>query len=107
MTVDAMRNHFAPREPATPGFAIQILPDTELGLAMLIAEDEEAEYQEPVAVCATINEAKEVAAADFRSRMKSLEAGEEPGICPYEYKLWARGLEGRYRIAATFNASEL
>jgi hypothetical protein len=37
------------------GFAIPLQPDTELGLAMLIAEDEEGHY-EPVAVVVSIAE---------------------------------------------------
>ena len=47
------------------GFAIPLREDTNLGLAMLIAEDEEG-HHEPVAVASTINEAKELAECDFR-----------------------------------------
>ena len=54
------------------GFAIPLQPDTELGLAMLIAEDEEG-HHEPVAVASTINEAKELAESDLRGRMRRLE----------------------------------
>ena len=82
----------------TPGFAIQLQPDTDLGLAMLIAEDEESRI-EPVAVASTINEATEIAASDMRSRMRRLERDEDPGICPARYRLWARGIDGDYRIA--------
>ena len=67
-------------------------------LAMLIAEDEEG-HHEPVAVASTINEAKEIAESDLRSRMRRIERGEDPGICPYTYKVWARGIDGDYRIA--------
>jgi hypothetical protein len=80
------------------GFAIPLQPDTELGLAMLIAEDEEG-HHEPVAVASTINEAKEIAESDLRGRMRRLDQGADPGICPYTYKLWARGIDGDYRIA--------
>ena len=80
------------------GFAIPLQPDTELGLAMLIAEDEEGRH-EPVAVASTINEAKELAESDLRSRMRRLERGDDPGICPYTYKVWAQGIDGDYRIA--------
>jgi hypothetical protein len=80
------------------GFAIPLQPDTQLGLAMLIAEDEDGQY-EPVAVASTINEAKELAESDFRGRMRRLERGDEPGLCPAVYKLWAQGIEGGYRIA--------
>src|ERR1035441_7681900 len=80
------------------GFAIPLQPDTELGLAMLIAEDEEG-HHEPVAVASTINEAKELAESDLRGRMRRLERGDDPGICPYTYKVWAQGINGDYRIA--------
>ena len=79
------------------GFAIPLQPDTELGLAVLIAEDEEGHY-EPVAV--SIAEAREIAENDLRNRMCRLEREEDPGLCPYTYKLWARGVEGSYLLAA-------
>lgn len=47
-------------ETPTPGFAIRIKNDTELGLSVLIAEDDEG-HTEPIAVVATINEAVEIA----------------------------------------------
>ena len=80
------------------GFALPLEPDTELGLAMLIAEDEDGHY-EPVAVAATINEAKEIAESNLRCRMRSIERGADAGVCPVRYKLWARGIDGDYRIA--------
>ena len=73
---------------------------------MLIAEDEEG-HHEPVAVASTINEAKEFAESDLRGRMRRLERGDDPGICPYTYKLWARGIEGDYRIAYEMDAATL
>jgi hypothetical protein len=88
------------------GFAIPILPDTQLGLAMLIAEDEEGHTQ-PVGVASTINEAREIASSDLTGRMRSLEHGNDPGLCPYEYKVWAQGIDGDYRIAATLKATDL
>ncbi len=81
------------------GFAIPLQPDTELGLAVLIAEDEEGHY-EPVAVVVSIAEAREIAENDLRNRMCRLEREEDPGLCPYTYKLWARGVEGSYLLAA-------
>jgi hypothetical protein len=93
-------------EITTPGFAIELLPDTDLGSAMLIAEDEQGRY-EPVGVVLTINEGRETAENDMRSRMDRLERGEDSGVCPSEYKLWARGLWGVQHIAAAWNASEL
>jgi hypothetical protein len=56
------------------GFAIPLLPETELGLAMLIAESEDGQH-EPVAVVGTINEAREAAESDLRERMRRLERG--------------------------------
>jgi hypothetical protein len=90
------------KQPMTyDGFAIPLQPDTELGLAMLIAEDVDGRY-EPIAVVVSIAEGREIAASDFRSRMRRLERDENPGLCPTRYKVWARGLEGHY-----IRASEL
>jgi len=92
------------KQPKTHnGFAFPLRPDTELGLAMLIAEDEEGHY-EPVAVAATINEAKELAESDMHARMRSMESGGDAGICPVRYKLWARGIDGDHRVAKVFEA---
>src|SRR5689334_49158 len=63
------------------GFAVPLAADTELGLAMLIAEDEEGHTQ-PIACASTIAEAAELAYDDFRNRMRRLEANEDAGICP-------------------------
>jgi hypothetical protein len=93
-------------QKATPGFAIELTETTELGLAMLIAEDEECRYQ-PLAVVASIREAREIAASDLAGRMRRLERGEDPGSCPYEYKVWPNGIDGEYRIAITLPASNL
>jgi hypothetical protein len=89
----------------TPGFAIEIKDDTDLGLAMLIAEDEEGCY-EPVGVVVNINEAREIAASDMCGRRKELERGGAP-MCPYEYKVWAQGIGGDYRVASTISAASL
>jgi hypothetical protein len=64
-------------------FAVEITDATDLGLAMLIAESEDGQY-EPVAVVANVGEAREVAHHDLRSRMERLEHGESP-LCPYAY----------------------
>jgi hypothetical protein len=90
----------------TPGFAIKMEDDTELGIAMLIAEDEEGHY-DPVAAVVSINEAREIAESDMRGRRRELERGGDPGLCPYLYKVWAQGLEGGYRTAATIDVSTL
>ena len=101
-----MKNATKKQQKDYNGFAIPILPDTQLGLAMLIAEDEDGHTQ-PVAVASTINEAKEIAQSDLAGRMRRLERGDDPGLCPYEYKVWGQGIDGDYRIAATLKASSL
>lgn len=53
---------------------------------------------EPVTVVANVGEAREIAQDDFRSRMERLERGESP-LCPFAYKVWARGINGEHRIA--------
>ena len=80
------------------GFAIPLQPDTDLGLAMLIAESEDGQH-EPVAVVGTISEAREAAESDLRDRMRRLERGDDAGLCPTLYKVWARGIDGNYRTA--------
>ena len=105
MNVD-MRTSKQQRAQATPGFAIQILRDTDLGIATLVVEDEEGHY-EPVNYASSLGEGFEMAQEDLRNRRKNLEANRDPGLCPSEYKVWARGLEGRMVVAATWNASEL
>ena len=76
--------------------ALTIAPDTQLGLAMLIAEDDDGHY-EPVASAGTISEAQEMAASDFRNRMHRVEEGQDV-LCPVVYKLWARGADGCYQL---------
>ena len=58
----------------TPGFALKITPQTELGLAMLIAETEDGHY-EPVAVVASVSEAQEIAKSDFARRLEEVAMG--------------------------------
>jgi hypothetical protein len=94
------------RPTPTPGFAIQILRDTDLGIATLIVEDEEGCY-EPVNYASSLDEAFEMAKEDLRNRQRNLEADRDPGLCPWEYKVWARGLEGKMVVAATWNVSDL
>jgi hypothetical protein len=90
----------------TPGFAIRIKDDTELGLAMLIAEDEEG-HTEPIAVVATINEAVEIARHNFCAKLRRLEADKDPGLCPWVYKVWAQGIGGDYRLLREINVHTL
>jgi len=87
---------------ATPGFAIEIKDNTELGLAMLIADLGDGHYL-PIGVVVSIDEAREIAASDMRGRMRDLEAGETPA-CPESYVVWAQGLEGDYRLAHEIKA---
>lgn len=80
------------------GFAFPLKPDTDLGLAMLIAEGEDGQHQ-PIAVVGTISEAREAANSDLRGRLRGAELGEDVGICPIRYKVWARGVGGSYCLA--------
>jgi hypothetical protein len=84
------------------GFAIPLQPDTDLGLAILMVEDEEG-HSEPIAVVGTISEAKEAARSDFRDRTRRLDRGEDAGLCPSQYKLWARGIDGEYLVASNID----
>ena len=85
------------RQNPLNGFAVKITDATNLGLAMLIVESEDGKY-EPIAEAANVGEAREIAQDDLRSRMVKLEQGESP-LCPHVYKVWARGIDGEYRIA--------
>jgi hypothetical protein len=74
---------------------IEIKDDATLGLAMLIAEFSERNYQ-PISAVASINEAREIAASDMRARTNDLERGGEPA-CPERYVVWAQASDGSYR----------
>ena len=52
-----------------------------------------------MAVVGTINEAREAAESDLRGRMRRLELGEDAGLCPALYKVWAREIDSGYRLA--------
>jgi hypothetical protein len=71
-------------------------PQADLGLALLVADDEEHSY-EPISAVATLREAEEIAATDFRQRLAAIEAGADL-LCPYRYVVWARNGRGHYRI---------
>ena len=94
-----IKNHAATN--ATPGFAIEIKDDTELGLAILVAEFGEGAYQ-PIGVVVSINEAREIVAGDLRGRMSELKTGKTPA-CPEAYVVWAQGLDGDYHAARRLN----
>jgi len=79
------------------GFAFALQPETDLGLAVLIAESEDGQH-ESAAVVATIREARSVAESDLRDRMRRMDQGDDC-LCPATYKLWARGIDGSYRLA--------
>ncbi len=85
------------------GFAIAIGSTTDLGSAILVAESEDGCYQ-PVAIVGTLSEAREIAASDLRERMNLLEKSGDGGLCPARYQVWARGVNGAYRIASEINA---
>ncbi len=94
------------RQDATPGFAIRINEDTDLGIAMLLCEDEEGHY-EPIGPCASIKEAWEIAASNMQYKRRELERDGDPGLCPWVYKIWAVGLDGVYRVAGEIHSSGL
>jgi hypothetical protein len=85
------------------GFAFPLQPDTDLGLAMLIAEDHDGNSQ-PINLASTISEARELAESDMRQRMRKLDRGEDGGFCPLRYKVWARGIDGEYLLAVCIDA---
>src|ERR1039457_5056157 len=79
------------KKPATPGFAIEIKDDTELGLAILVAVYAAGGYR-PIGVAVSISEAREIAESHWRHYT---------GAAIEKYALWAQGLEGDYvRLAA-------
>ena len=81
-------------------FACPILDSTDLGLAMLIIEDDAGGY-EPIGVVATLREAREIAEDDFRIRLEELERGGSP-MAPAIYKVFARGADGFHHEAGRF-----
>jgi hypothetical protein len=108
MNQGAMKHTTKKQQKQTPtnGFAIPLTDTTDLGLAMLIAESEDGEY-EPVGVVASIGEAREIAESDLQNRMRRFERGDDPGLCPYVYTVWANGIGGDYRIAIEVPATSL
>ena len=77
-------------------------------LMMLIAEDEEGNYQ-PINLACSASEAHEMASCDLRSRLNDLNSGGSPNLCPYIYKLWRQGPgpDGIYRVEWSILAMEL
>jgi hypothetical protein len=82
-------------------FACPIGKHTDLGLAMLIVEDDAGSY-EPVGVVATLSEAYEIAADDFGRRLEERDRGGDPMV-PVLYKVFARGTNGDYHEAGRFS----
>jgi hypothetical protein len=102
-------NEMTPTKPEprrADAFAVPLQPDTQLGMAILIAVDEEGRYF-PIGLVSTVGEGKELAQDDFRKRLRRLELGEDPGISPYEYTLWAQGSAGTYGVACVLDATSL
>jgi hypothetical protein len=84
---------------ATPGFAIELTPTTPIAQAIVMCVDLDSQgltgtYQYPIGLADTINEARALAA----SHTGSLDPDKD--ACPAEYVVWARGLNGRYAVAA-------
>ncbi len=87
----------------TKGLSFPIQPNKQLGLAMLIVEDEERNY-EPVATVSTIGEAREIAAYNLEMRLQQTEQGEDV-LCPFRYKVWAQGGGGTFQIVFAMDDS--
>ena len=66
-----------------------------LDSALLVAEAEDGGY-EPISPVSTINEAIEMAQANFDHRMKKLTQDREP-MCLARYAIWARGHDGAFQ----------
>jgi len=70
--------------------------DTQLGLAILIAESNQG--YEPVAVVVSVDEAREVAKSNAVRRNSRTLPCDEDVFLPVRYSIWAPGLNGRYRL---------
>ena len=82
------------------GFAIPILPRNPTWPRDADRGDEDGHYAAGRGSEPRINEAKEIAQSDFarRARMRRDRMRETyPGLCPYEYKVWAQGIDGDYK----------
>ncbi|MEO5923049.1 MAG: hypothetical protein ABIR70_04405 [Bryobacteraceae bacterium] len=67
----------------------------DLGMAMLIAEFDDG--YAPVDIVGSLNEAREAAQADLKSRLAALATGNEPA-CPIMYAIWSRDDYGRLAL---------
>jgi hypothetical protein len=76
---------------ATPGFAIRLTNDTELGGAILVAENSTGKGYRPWAQVISIDEAIEIA-------NNSLKYGERMNNT--DLVVWAYGVDGDYNVAA-------
>ena len=83
----------ARREKPTPGFARKIENDTDLGIAILVAEYD-GEY-EPFSSCCSINEGREIAASARRFAGRKV-----------TFKIWAHGIEGKMAVAAKWTVGK-
>ncbi len=88
---------------ATKGRTKVIDETTDLGMAMLIVESDDGNYQ-PVRNVSTIREARELAGEDVRFRMRRLEQGADP-LCPSRYRVWAQDASGEYATVAEIDAN--
>jgi len=69
--------------------------NADLGLAILVAEDPNDDY-EPIDVVMSVREALESCVRDYRARLDEVHDGGDP-LCPAWYILWARDEHGKYR----------
>ena len=61
----------------------------------------------PVGIVASISEAREIAERDLQGRMRRLERGDDPGLCPYAHTVWANGVGCDHRAAVELPATSM
>lgn len=82
------------KTPATPGFRESRSRTTPLGLAILVAEFGDGNYQ-PMGCGGEHQQGARNRRSDMRGRMRDREAGKRP-TCPERYMVWAQGVGGDY-----------
>src|SRR5450432_2414357 len=82
-----------------------VAADADLGIAFLIAETEDGQY-EPIGPVNTVGDARELAEDDMRCRTRDLERGGTPS-CPEVYKIWSRGYRGEYAVICQLDAATM
>ena len=84
------------------GFAIPLEGDTDLGLALLIVEDEQGHYDRSGTSARSTK--RNTSRRTIFAETRTPRCDEDPGLCPRAYKLWARGIDGGFRVACEIEA---